>query len=69
MIQLILLVLAAGMACVALAQSNGAYPNRPIRLIVPSAPGGSPDISSRMFAPEITRQIGQQLVEIGRAHV
>lgn len=38
------------------------YPSRPIRLIVPSAPGGSPDISSRMFAPEITRQMGQQLV-------
>lgn len=67
MIQLILLVLAAGTACAALAQSNGAYPNRPIRLIVPSAPGGSPDISSRMFAPEITRQMGQQLVVDNRS--
>lgn len=43
------------------------YPIRPIRLIVPSAPGGSPDISSRMFAPEITRQMGQQLVVDNRS--
>ena len=44
-----------------------AYPNRPIRLIVPSAPGGSPDISSRMFATEIARQTGQQLVVDNRS--
>ncbi len=49
-------VVCAGMA------GAQAYPNRPIRLIVPSAPGGSPDISSRMFAQEIGRQVGQQVV-------
>ena len=43
------------------------YPSRPIRLIVPSAPGGSPDISSRIFAPEIARQMGQQLVVDNRS--
>ena len=43
------------------------YPSRPIRLIVPSAPGGSPDISSRMFAQEIARQMGQQLVVDNRS--
>ena len=43
------------------------YPSRPIRLIVPSAPGGSPDISSRMFAQEISRQVGQQVVVDNRA--
>jgi tripartite-type tricarboxylate transporter receptor subunit TctC len=43
------------------------YPSRPIRLIVPSAPGGSPDISSRMFAQEISRQVGQQLVVDNRS--
>jgi tripartite-type tricarboxylate transporter receptor subunit TctC len=43
------------------------YPNRPIRLIVPSAPGGSPDISARMFAQEIVRQTGQQLVVDNRS--
>jgi tripartite-type tricarboxylate transporter receptor subunit TctC len=44
-----------------------AYPSRPIRLIVPSAPGGSPDISSRMLAQEIGRQMGQQLVVDNRS--
>ena len=67
MIQPILLVLLAGMACAVHAQPNAAYPNRPIRLIVPSSPGGSPDISSRLFAPEITRQMGQQLVVDNRS--
>ncbi len=47
--------------------SGQAYPNRPIRLIVPSAPGGSPDISARMFAQEIVRQTGQQLVVDNRS--
>lgn len=43
------------------------YPSRPMRLIVPSAPGGSPDISSRMLAHEINRQMGQQLVVDNRS--
>jgi tripartite-type tricarboxylate transporter receptor subunit TctC len=52
----------------AYAQPNvHAYPSRPIRLIVPSAPGGSPDISSRMFAQEIAKQMGQQLVVDNRS--
>jgi tripartite-type tricarboxylate transporter receptor subunit TctC len=39
-----------------------AYPSRPLRLIVPSAPGGSPDINARELANELTRQMGQQVV-------
>jgi tripartite-type tricarboxylate transporter receptor subunit TctC len=57
----------AGVAGATLAQPLTAYPVRPIRLIVPSAPGGSPDISSRLLAPEITRQMGQQLVVDNRS--
>ena len=38
------------------------YPERPIRFIVPSAPGGTPDIISRVVAAELTRQMGQQVV-------
>jgi tripartite-type tricarboxylate transporter receptor subunit TctC len=38
------------------------YPNRPIRLIVASAPGGNPDINSRNLASELGKQLGQQVV-------
>jgi tripartite-type tricarboxylate transporter receptor subunit TctC len=38
------------------------YPLRPIRFIVPSAAGGSPDINARLIASELTKQLGQQIV-------
>jgi tripartite-type tricarboxylate transporter receptor subunit TctC len=38
------------------------FPTRPIRMIVPSAPGGSPDIGGRMVANELTKQMGQQVL-------
>jgi tripartite-type tricarboxylate transporter receptor subunit TctC len=39
-----------------------AYPERPIRMIVPSAAGGQPDTNSRLVAAELGRQLGQQVV-------
>ena len=39
-----------------------AYPERPIRYIVPSSPGTGPDIVARILAPELSRQMGQQFV-------
>jgi tripartite-type tricarboxylate transporter receptor subunit TctC len=38
------------------------YPSKPLRLIVPSAPGGSPDINARELANEVSKQVGQQVV-------
>ena len=49
-------LLAAGIGC---AQE---FPARPVRLIVPSAPGGSPDINARELANELTKQLSQQVV-------
>ena len=39
-----------------------AYPERPIRMIVPSAAGGQPDTNSRLVAAELGKQLGQQVV-------
>lgn len=38
--------------------AHAAYPERPIRLIVPSAPGGSPDVLTRVIAAQLSRQMG-----------
>ena len=54
-------------ACLALttpvmaAQSN-AYPNKPIRLIVPFPPGGGTDLVSRTMQPALTAELGQQIL-------
>ncbi|MEO8101518.1 MAG: tripartite tricarboxylate transporter substrate binding protein [Betaproteobacteria bacterium] len=38
------------------------YPSKPIRLLVPFAPGGSSDIVSRSFASEMQKTLGQTVV-------
>lgn len=45
----------------AAAQQTG-YPNKPIRLIVAYAPGGSTDIVGRIFAQELSQKLGQSVV-------
>jgi tripartite-type tricarboxylate transporter receptor subunit TctC len=44
-----------------------AYPERPIRLIVASAPGGAPDILARAVAQQLSESAGQQIVVDNRA--
>jgi len=38
------------------------YPERPIRMLIPFAPGGATDIIARMIEPKMTRSLGQQVV-------
>lgn len=38
------------------------YPDKPIRLIVPSAPGGAPDVLMRTLAQQLSQQMGVPFV-------
>lgn len=53
--------LIAAMPLGAIAQS-GAYPNKPIRLVVPFPPGGGTDLVSRTMQPALSAALGQQIL-------
>jgi tripartite-type tricarboxylate transporter receptor subunit TctC len=51
------------LACAALSfYAYAEYPDRPIRYIVPSAPGGGADISARLLTTELAAEFNQQFV-------
>ena len=41
------------------------YPERPITLIVPQAPGGGNDVIARILAETMSRTLGQQIISGG----
>src|SRR5262245_15322506 len=49
------------------AQSPGAYPNRPIRLVMPAAPGGPVDVIGRTVGTGLADALGQPFVMDNRA--
>jgi tripartite-type tricarboxylate transporter receptor subunit TctC len=42
--------------------AQGAWPNRPVKLIVPYAPGGASDLVARPWADKLSQAFGQQFV-------
>ena len=65
----------AGVGCAAvvavfylsIAAGMAAYPDRPIRFIVPSSAGSGPDVIARIFAHRLSAVLGQQIVVDNRA--
>jgi tripartite-type tricarboxylate transporter receptor subunit TctC len=49
-------------ACTATAFAQQAYPNRPVRLIVPFAPGGFTDVVARILGQKMSVALGQQFI-------
>ncbi|HEX3172103.1 MAG TPA: tripartite tricarboxylate transporter substrate-binding protein, partial [Burkholderiales bacterium] len=50
----------AVMVCCAHAQTD--YPAKPVRIVIPIAPGGGTDIVGRMIAQKLTQAFNQQFI-------
>jgi len=53
---------AAALAAHPTVRADGAYPQRPITLVVPSAPGGTTDFTARLIGDTLSRALGQPVI-------
>ncbi|SKA34269.1 Tripartite-type tricarboxylate transporter, receptor component TctC [Enhydrobacter aerosaccus] len=56
------LLLGAGLSALAGAARGQAYPNRPIRIVVPYSAGGGADTTARLIAPKLQEALGETIV-------
>ena len=63
--QAAILLIASVLTHGAVAQTT--WPSKPVRIVVPFAPGGTTDILARALAPELTRAFGQSFIVENRA--
>jgi tripartite-type tricarboxylate transporter receptor subunit TctC len=55
-------LLAAALACCAPGAEAQNYPVRPVRIVVPYAPGGGLDVTARIFAPKLSELLRQNVI-------
>ena len=53
---------AAGLAAPAFLRAESAWPDRPIRVVVPWPPGGSTDTVARIFQPKLAEVLGKPVI-------
>ena len=63
----VLLALALAAVLPAAQAQTGKWPEKPVRVIVPFAPGGSTDIIARVLATRLAQEFGQQFIIDNRA--
>ncbi|MBQ1766764.1 MAG: tripartite tricarboxylate transporter substrate binding protein, partial [Aquincola sp.] len=54
--------LSAGLCAAPWVRAQGAWPNKPIRFIVPYNAGGATDVSARVIAEKLGQRLGQTLI-------
>ncbi len=57
-----LLVAPAVLAGSRAASAQGAWPQRPVRILAPFAPGGAPDVAIRLLLPQLSQTFGQPFI-------
>ena len=62
MMKIFMAVILVGAAACSITAHGADYPSRPIRMIVPQAPGSASDTVARLLAAELSPRLGQQVV-------
>jgi tripartite-type tricarboxylate transporter receptor subunit TctC len=61
------LLITAALGAAAVAPALAAYPEQPIKLVVPYTAGGSSDVIARAISDELTAELGQSVIVENRA--